>query len=222
MDKHLIDINITHTLQVGVLDKLRHKESVEYAGLIPDGMSGNEFLYHLNKIVSSKLVEKIGKSYKLTPLGLLHSDVSSYDTNKLKLRPVIGVFLYLKNTAGKQLVFESLRAPLFGYIGLPFGKLRLGESTEQVLDRVLAKRGIKRSDVSVAAYNCINVKYTQGTELVAHRCGVVAECVYLSESTPELATHNGRSYFECVNESPAELFSTIHGSADVDVILKPK
>jgi hypothetical protein len=147
MDKHLLKIDISHPLQVGVLEKLRHDSTLSYAELLPDGFSGNEFLYHLKKLTTAGLIQKNNQDYSLSPLGLLVSDSASYDTNKMKVRPVVGFWILVKNNENKIVVYESSRAPFFDILCLPFGKLRVGESIRETMARMLKKRGIESDEI---------------------------------------------------------------------------
>ena len=195
MDKHLLNIDISHPLQLAVLEKLRHHRTLEYAQLLPDGFSGNEFLYHLKKLTSAKLIYKIGQVYSLSALGLLISDSASYDTNKMKVRPTVGFWLLVKNDDNKVMLYESKRAPFFDLLCLPFGKLRVGESVEETLIRMLKKRGLDTKKITETEHYAVNVRYQLNGELIAHRYGEVLSCLYSGNDEPIKSTKNGNSYF---------------------------
>jgi len=195
MDKHLLDINVSHPIQVSVMETLRHKEQISYSSLSPDGMSGNEFGYHLNKLTKAGLIIKNVDFYMLTPLGLLVADSASYDSNKLKLRPVVGCWLYVTNTNAQLLHYYSKRAPLFDKVCLPFGKLRIGESVETTVHRMLAKRGFEPSSVVIVNRYLANVRYVLESEIVAHRFGEVIVAEFKGIDSPKVSTKNGDSYF---------------------------
>jgi hypothetical protein len=144
MDAHLLRINFSHPIQVTILDRLRHERHLEYSQIIPDGYSGNEFLYHLRKLLEEKVVIKTESTYSLSPLGLLLADTASYDSNKLKLRPTVGAWLHVTGQDGMILLYDSYRAPFFGQTCLPYGKLRLGETMDQTFQRLIRKRHIDR------------------------------------------------------------------------------
>lgn len=170
MDKHIDTITVHHRTQVLILDALSHNETQSYSDLQPHELSGHEFGYHLQKLISMRLVVKSGSNYMLTSLGKLIADSSSYETNKLKIRPVAGVWIYVI-CRNKVLAYRSYRAPLFGVTCLPFGKLRIGESVQETITRICKKRHINIEDMREISRKLVNVRYINNGELVAHRYG---------------------------------------------------
>jgi hypothetical protein len=194
-DTHLLGLDVSHPIQTTILDRLRHTEWLEYTELLPDGLSGNEFLYHLKKLENAGLISKHDKRYTLSEMGLLLADAASYQSNKLKLRPTTGMFLHVTTASGMVLLYRSMRAPFFGKLCLPFGKLRLGQTYEETLMRMVQKRGLLMEDLRDVNYKIVNIRYKWNGKLTAHRCGVLVEAKYVSQAADGTSTINGSSYF---------------------------
>lgn len=151
---------------------------------------------------------------------MLLSDWASYETDKFKVRPVSGCWLYLENDAGEYLRYLSRRAPLFSVPCLPFGKLRLGQSIEETLDRILTKRGVDPNDVVVLSRTAKNVRYLDANDkLIAHRFGVVVKCMYIGVSFIGTKTPNGEASFVSKDTHFVEV--QLLKSKDVDTTIHP-
>lgn len=195
MEEFVSNLDALHHIQQTVLRQLTYKKWVSYSELLPDGMAGNAFNYHLNYLIKHKLIEKQDKNYTLTPLGRLVIDAMSLNAKRFKLRPSTGVMLRLTNQNGEVLAYESFRQPLIEHVGLPFGKVRIGARYRASAERILIRRGIELSDVSnLDYYGPLNVCYEEGEELVCQRTGQIWAAEYNGDWSG-METDNGKSFW---------------------------
>lgn len=197
VDTYVIDIeNLSH-IQRSILIRLKTVDTAAYTELEPEELSGNAFNYHLRHVIAQKLIEKTdGQRYKLTARGRLLADNVSLETMRLKLRPTVGLILVLRSDAHGTLLYHSNRAPLRESVGLPFGKLRLGDTLENTFRRVLTKRGIDHGKVdSVESLGMANIRYFDKDLLVAHRVADVWAANYDGPAVVT-STDHGKSYWQ--------------------------
>lgn len=175
MDIFTDDVDLHHVVSLKIAEALRSKESASYAELLPDGMSGNAFNYHLRGLLRDDFIIKNDDgSYSLGVNGKLFADSASVHSGKLKLRPVAGVYLIVLNNKDEILSYSSKHQPLINYEGLIFGKSRLGVSNSEVLRRNIEKRGLET--VLCSSPSCLGVMslmYERNGQLIAHHIGSV-------------------------------------------------
>lgn len=203
MEEFISNLDALHHIQQTVLRQLTYKKWVSYAELLPDGMAGNAFNYHLNYLVKHKLIDKSDQGYTLSALGRLVIDAMSLNAKRFKLRPSVGVMLYLKNVKGETLLYKSSRQPLIGHLGLPFGKVRIGASFKATAERMILRRGIDLSEITDLQYfGPLNICYEENEELVCQRTGQIWSAIYTGEFA-NFETENGESLWRTVtvNES---------------------
>lgn len=197
MDQYTSNLDTLHHIQRSVLEKLTHQDVVSYSELLPDGMSGNAFNYHLNHLLKQRVIEKSEDGYKLTSLGRLVVDSMSLREQRFKLRPVCGALLYVEHGDSKKvLLYRSKRQPLIGSVGLPFGKLRVGGTYKETVQRMLKSRGLD-SDLAAKMVHLTPYSFlykTKSDELVSHRVGEVWKITYGGEMLTN-ATENGESFW---------------------------
>jgi hypothetical protein len=171
LDAYVVDVENLHHIQRNILTHLYTVNSAPYVDLKPRELSGNSFNYHLRHVVAQKLIEQASDGqYRLTNLGCLLFDNVSLESMKLKLRPTTGVSMLLKSIEHGTLLYRSNREPLRGFAGLPFGKLRLGDTLTGTFERMLLKRGLNIDAVeNVHQLGVANVRYFFQNELVCHR-----------------------------------------------------
>lgn len=204
MEEFVSNLDALHHIQQTVLRQLTYKKWVSYAELLPDGMAGNAFNYHLNYLVKHKLIEKSEQGYTLSTLGRLVIDAMSLNAKRFKLRPSTGVLLLLINQDGEVLVYESDRQPLIGHVGLPFGKVRIGASFKSSAERMILRRGMDLDDITDLQYSGpLNVCYEEAEELVCQRTGQIWSAAY-SGSFQGLETINGKSKWVDPNKSDSQ------------------
>ena len=202
LDAYVVDLENFHHVQRDILNRLYVADELPYSGLKPAELTGNSFNYHLKHVVAQKLVEPTaGQAYRLTPLGRLLVDNVSLPEMRLKLRPAVGVTLLVRSEQHGILTYNSRRAPLRGWLGLPFGKLRLGDAAEATADRMLAKRGLESGAVSGRQFlGMANIRYFEQGQLVAHRLSLVLSAQYAGPAVDSETPHGSGGW---LRELPA-------------------
>ncbi|MEM6997666.1 MAG: hypothetical protein AAF413_02015 [Patescibacteria group bacterium] len=217
MDIYSSDIDLLHHLQRSVLEKLTYAEHVSHKDLLPDGMAGNAFNYHLNGMIKQGLIEKTDQGYTLTALGKLVVDGTSFDAKRFKLRPTVGLLLRVRSN-GKLLVYESSRQPMIGRTSLPHRKLRIGEKFPALARQLIEKRGLDPLQIkSLHAQATYNIRYYQHDELITHRTGQLWTAEYDGELI-EKQTKNGKTHWVGYDDSmPIDI--TFTDELDSDMIV---
>jgi hypothetical protein len=193
IDTHVLDVENLHHLQRGILSRLYTSSQAAYADLKPPELSGNSFNYHLRHVVKQGLIHQTDDgSYQLTPLGQLLVDNVSVPTMRLKLRPVMAVAIYLTSPTAGVLLYRSNREPARGFAGLPLGKLRLGDTMQNTLQRMVERRGLDFNQLGgLRQLGLANIRYTSGGELVSHRFVSVWAWEYSGPSHTNSSEHGG-------------------------------
>lgn len=191
VDTYAVDIENFHHVARGILMRLYTRSAAAYAELKPHELTGNAFNYHLRHVVAQGLVMQDGEgSYRLSATGRLLMDSVSLESMRLKLRPVAGLMILVRAPNGHVLAYESKREPLRGTVGLPFGKLRLGDSLDATVTRVLAKRGIARDETrNLRPVGTANIRYLEHGQLVSHRMVSVWEVDYAGSGGQSVTQH---------------------------------
>lgn len=202
MEEFVSNLDALHHIQQTVLRQLSYKKRVQYSDLLPDGMAGNAFNYHLNYLVKHKLIEKSDDGYTLTALGRVVVDAMSHNAKRFKLRPSCGVMLYLTASDGRVLLYYSKRQPLIDHTGLPFGKLRIGATFKSTAERMILRRGISLSDIQDLTYDApLNICYEEDEELVCQRTGQIWSATLTGEPV-DFETENGKSFWAIPKDYP--------------------
>lgn len=105
----------------------------------------------------------------------------SLDTNRFKIRPTVCVFIYCTDQLGRVLEYTSLRQPLINQKDLPYGKLRLGDTYQQTLLRILTRRDIIVPEGSLHTV-LLDIKHYQDNTLISHRTG---PCYFIETKSSE-------------------------------------
>ena len=196
MDEFVSNLDTLHHIQQSTLEQLTYKKWSEYSALVPDGMFGNAFNYHLNYLLKHKLIEKSEKGYTLSALGRVVVESMSLEDIRFKLRPTVGVMLLLETADGKVLLYKSKRQPLIGQTGLLFGKLRIGANYKSTAERMILRKNIRLDEVSDLSYHApLNVLYEQDEELVCHRTGQIWIGKYTGDIKEFDKTNRGSSFW---------------------------
>ncbi len=117
-----------------------YAEELRYSEIKPPEMSGNQFSYHLDKLLAEKLVEKnINGFYSLTIKGMRLTDTLSNKTMKTTVQPKLAVGVFMEQD-GKVLLQRRGRQPFPGTWSLPASRIRLGEQPLDAPRRVLDER----------------------------------------------------------------------------------
>ncbi len=193
-DTYISELEVDHPLQRQILEHFKFADQKTYTELLPDGMSGNAFNYHLRNLVKLGLIAKTVETYTITARGKLVLDTISIESTRFKIRPVSSVFLYAQNPEEEILMYRSFRQPLIGVIELPFGKHRLGEEYLTTLNRILRKRNLPEV-TQLPDSILVNARYfTANGDLIAHRTG---PCFFIANSDTGTTTSvNGESFWQ--------------------------
>ena len=185
-----------HYLQRDIVTKLKDSvKSLTYSELKPVDMDGNAFNHHLKNLVEKKLVNKMKNGeYGLSQSGRLMIDSQSRADSRIKTRPLNGVFILARTVDGKLLTYTSLAGAVIGYEGLLFGKLRLSQTYKETASRMLKYRNIDEDRSVLESPGMLNIRYTEGGELVAHRCGplYIVRLDIKSEEVKDFGSSKGR------------------------------
>jgi ADP-ribose pyrophosphatase YjhB (NUDIX family) len=129
-----------HWIKKHILKKLSLLESGRYKELIPDGVDGNLFTYHLKQLVADGYVKKDQDGYSLSKKGKTYVATMALSSgNQVKL-PRVFAMVYCEDQEGQTLLYKWKRQPYLGHISLPFKRVGYGDSLRQVLAETLKFR----------------------------------------------------------------------------------
>ena len=159
-----------HHIQREIFGRLVKSTSLRYKDLKPDSIEANSFMYHLKELKKTGLVEQAkDKSYSLSVIGKNLANSYSLVENRERKMPTIKSILYIMNTLDDEiLLYERLRHPGHGSIGLPSGNLHYGESPTQAAARELEeKTGYKNTQSSlIGTVNSIKQMDTSTSHII--------------------------------------------------------
>lgn len=119
-----------HWIQRYILTKLAKAESCRYSDLIPEGVDGNLFMYHLKNLINEKYILKEDKKYFLSKQG--KSFVATFSIEEGKVTKMPRVFSMLFMEAGNKILFYKWnRQPYIGHVSLPFNRIIYGKSIRE-------------------------------------------------------------------------------------------
>lgn len=225
LDVYVIDVENLNHIQRNIMLRLKAVDSALYSDLKPPELTGNSFNYHLRHVIAQKLITKTDdQNYALTPKGRLLLDNVSLGTMRLKLRPTAGMMIVVRSLEHGVLLYRSDRAPLRDFVGLPFGKVRLGDSLDATFRRMLVKRGINSDNLkAIEQLGMANIRYLDAGELVVHRSVVVWAAAYIGPALTS-STGNGRSFWQSDFDGGARLLPEVEallhwpsGSGSIEV-----
>lgn len=129
-----------HEAQSKILRELLFHPQANYTLLQkPTGLSSDHFNFHIARLVSLGLVEKVARGmYRLTPVGKEYANRMDTDNNTVERQPKCAVIpaLQRKHNGSTYYVFqERLKNPFYGFWSLPSGKIRWGESIVEAAAR---------------------------------------------------------------------------------------
>lgn len=123
-------------------------------------------MYHLNKLIDQKLINKSGINYLLTPLGQRYIDKLSLEKFKPRIQPKIVTLLAVQNTKGEYLLYERSRQPFLGLVGFPYGKIHMGETIAGAAARELEEKTGLTGTVHHRGEAYLSVH--EGADLIVH------------------------------------------------------
>jgi len=203
MQDHSLDsIDSAHHIQREILLQLRQGTAASYQQLKPDGLEGNAYNYHLKLLKQAGLISSEEGHYHLTSLGILVTDAYSSAHGRLVLRP--HYYVYPLVTSGDQvLVYRPSRQPAPGRLVIPSGKLHLGDSIVQGIERELTRRGLSLDSYSWHTLCVVNIRYKMDGEVILHRPGTIYHIEY-DGPLAVTRTESGESYWMRIDDVLAQ------------------
>ncbi len=121
-----------HKIQLNILRTLLFAKSKRYSEIKPTDMEGSQFTFHMDTLISSKLIVKESSGlYSLTPKGKeLANQMDSVDIQMKKQSKVTAKICCVKNTndENQYLLYKRLKNPFYGFQGFPNSKVWYGSS----------------------------------------------------------------------------------------------
>mgnify|MGYP002625117567 CR=1 FL=1 len=155
-----------HRIQRTILSRLAVLGPSRYRDIKPKDIEGNLFTYHLNKLLSDKVVSRSSSLYSLTASGLQYVGQLSLATQQPRIQPKIVTLIACHNKEKQWLLYERSQEPFKGFKGFPYGKIHLGETVKNA-----AKRELKEKTGLSATINHVGEAYVltyQSDELISH------------------------------------------------------
>ena len=138
-------------VQKAILKQLLYNDKMRYNELWNKEFSSNLFDYHLKKLIEDGIVAKQDDLYSLTAKGTQHISYLDGKTIEQKQRPLVCTFLLGLNDKGELLMHRRKKQPFLNYVGLPGGKLEMGERVEeQAIQEFLEETGFTAMDRTTA------------------------------------------------------------------------
>lgn len=147
-----------HYLQRHILKALTTQGPLRYKDLKPKEVDGNQFMYHMGRVLDEGYVKKGGITYILTRKGKEYADRVTLETFQVRAQPKIVTMLHAVNKIGEILFFERAREPFRGLVSLPYGKVHLNEKVKDAAHRELKEKTglegnlVRRGDAYLTVY----------------------------------------------------------------------
>lgn len=129
-----------HHIQSHILKILTTRGVVRYTELRPDGVPGNRFSYHLNRLLGDGFIRKNNHGYELTAPGKRYVDKISIVAFIPRFQPKIVTVTLCTNDRGDYLLWRRDREPFVGKLAFPYGKVHFGEKIDDAAKRELEEK----------------------------------------------------------------------------------
>ncbi len=127
-----------HHIQAKIFSILRTHSTARYRDLKDPGLESSQFMYHLNGLIRSKLVEKTKQGdYQLAPAGIELAQHFSSTKNNVSSAPLTYSLIFLRAISGKWAVLFRKKHPHFHQYACISGKVHIGETLHQAASREL-------------------------------------------------------------------------------------
>lgn len=136
-----------HIIQQHILKELTLRGTARYSDIKPNGVEGNQFMYHLKKLLTKGYVLKGQGRYRLSATGKQYASRVSMETFHPRVQPKVMTLIVCKNKRGEVLVYRRHREPFRGRVGYPHGKVHLGEKIVDSARRELQEKTGVTADV---------------------------------------------------------------------------
>lgn len=200
------DLDLNHPLQRKIFCQLAFAESLRFSELKPEGVESNLFMYHLERMIKDKFVEKIDKGYRLGEKGMWLADRVSFKTLRFRIQPKMVVCLAIKSTISDEwLMMHRTHQPHFGAIVFPGGKLHYGERMETAAARELEEKA-GMTNIALTYRGNVNLLFDYGKP--THRHVFVHMFYGETPSNPNLEHRwsTGKTYWADPTKLPQDTF----------------
>lgn len=149
-----------------ILRELLFNPNAKFTQLNIQGLSSDNFSYHVNSLLEQGLVSKRNLKYSLTTKGKEYANQMDTDVSIIEKQPKIAVLIVgIKDENGSKylLLQERTKEPYFGYMGFITGKIRFGEKVEETARReLLEESGLDCSEFQIKriVHNLVRMEST--------------------------------------------------------------
>lgn len=198
----MLEQKITHHIQKSIMHILLLHDTVRYSDLKPAELESNIFMYHLNQLIKTGLVQKDKYGYSLTRDGKLYASRSNLQSLKIRIQPKVITILTIQRDDGQWLLLKRKHQPNLNYVGFPSGKIHFGETLEQAAQRELLEKANITTVPLTFRGNLVMRFLSPEDAVVNHIIGYV-----FSGTAPHtLTTTNITEYFESFWGDESKLF----------------
>lgn len=129
-----------HHIEKEIFKKLRASSKLRYSDLKDKGMESSLFMYHLKKLQSDQIVDKLPDGhYCLSPKGVALAQNFSKDQDAGTLGVLTYSLVWVRSVNGKWLIAKRSKHPHYGKLACISGKLHSGEPLLDSANRELSE-----------------------------------------------------------------------------------
>lgn len=181
--------HIDHHLQVEIMRRLAFaSEPIRFTDLKEEGIENSLFMYHLNKLISKKLVNKSEDGFTLTADGANWANIVGVGNFSLQLTPIPLVQMVIKS--GNKILIAHRKgqtAKLLNNNLLPGGPHRYGSDAQQNVQEAL-QSCLPGAQADFKLLTVADVIVTTKQDFTHHSISHIYEC-QLPETTEPDATN---------------------------------
>ncbi len=191
-------------IQYHVLVELARYGTRRYSELRPGEVEGNLFAYHLKRLLSEQLVEKIDTQYQLTTTGLQVVGTLSLDTGKPRRQPQILNALICQNERGEYLWSRWHRQPNLGMVSFPHGMMHYGEALSEAAARELREKAALQGTLRYRGD--VYIRGRRGDVIDRHMLVHLFEATSLRPSEGVTPSNHAESFWSSLSDLKPEEF----------------
>ncbi len=160
-----------HPTQAKILKELIFHPARKFSELNVEGVSSDQFSFHLRRLAELNLIKKTESGYELTAPGKEFANRFDTDSPKMVLerQAKIGVSISCIKNDGQgedlYLIQQRLKQPYFGYHGFLTGKVRWGETILETAARELQEEAGLSAELSISGIKH-KMDYSENGELL--------------------------------------------------------
>ncbi len=160
-----------HPIQAKILKELIFHPERKFSELNVEGVSSDQFSFHLRRLAELNLIRKTDAGYELTAPG--KEFANRFDTDSAQMvferQAKLGVSVScIKNSGNGEELFliqQRLKQPYFGYHGFITGKVRWGETILETAARELQEEAGLSAELSISGVKH-KMDYSESGELL--------------------------------------------------------